>query len=373
MTENYLGKDIGKLGFGFMRLPRKGNDFDYELINKMVDRFLEAGFTYFDTAYVYPGSEEAMRKTLVERYPREKYQIASKLNMLNVQKPEDMQEVFETSLKRLGTDYLDFYLLHGLNAASNKKCEEIGAWDFVKKLKAEGKIKHYGFSYHDNAENLDEILTNHPDAEFVQLQINYLDWDSEDVQSRKVYETARRHNKPILIMEPLKGGLLANEDSALGRFLQKANPHVSVASWAVRFAASLDGLIAMLSGMNSMEQLEDNIKTVQNLKPLTESEMQVIKEAVELLNSIPRIPCTDCKYCVEQCPQNINIPALIRIYNNYLVYNSTLNSEMPFRMATANRGLPSSCITCKACEEQCPQHIEISDIMSKMVPLYETK
>lgn len=371
MTGDYLGKEIGKLGFGFMRLPRKGNDFDYDLICKMVDRFLEAGFTYFDTAYVYFGSEEAMRKTLVERHPREKYQIATKLNMLNVQKPEDMQTVFETSLRRLGTDYVDFYLLHGLSAMTNKRCEEVGAWDFVRKLKEEGKIKHYGFSYHDNAENLDEILRNHPDAEFVQLQINYLDWDSEDVQSRKVYETARRHRKPVLIMEPLKGGLLANEDSHLGKLLKKANPDVSVASWAVRFAASLDGLITMLSGMNSMEQLEDNIKTVQNLKPLSEAEMQVIKEAVDLLNSIPRVPCTECQYCVEQCPQNINIPALIRIYNNYLVYNTTLNSEFPFRMATANRGLPSSCVACRACEEQCPQHIEISDIMSKMVPLYE--
>lgn len=371
MADKYLGENIEKLGFGFMRLPRNDTGFDYDLINKMVDRYLEAGFTYFDTAYVYQGSEEAMRETLVKRHPREKYQIADKLNMMNVNKPEEMQTIFETSLKRLGTDYIDFYLLHGLSQMTNKKCEEMGAWDFVKKLKSEGKIKHYGFSYHDSAENLDAILTAHQDAEFVQLQINYLDWDSEDVQSRGVYEVARKHNKPILIMEPLKGGLLAGSQSAISKVLKAADPEASLASWAFRFAASLDGVIAVLSGMNSMEQMEDNITTFKNLKPLSENDMKVIKEAVNVLKSIPRVPCTACNYCVEQCPENINIPALMNLYSNYLVYNSTANSEMPYKFATMNRGTPSSCISCKACEEQCPQHIEISDIMSKMTPLYD--
>jgi predicted aldo/keto reductase-like oxidoreductase len=371
MAGKYLGENVGKLGFGFMRLPKKDAGFDLELINRMVDRFLEAGFTYFDTAYVYMGSEEAIRETLVKRHPRDKYTIASKLNMMNVMKSEDMQTVFETSLKRLGTDYLDYYLLHGLNAMTNKRCEELGAWDFVKKLKAEGKIKHYGFSYHDNPENLDAILTAHPDAEFVQLQINYLDWDSEDVKSRGVYEVARKHNKPIIIMEPLKGGLLADENSTVSKVLKKADPSASLASWAMRFVASLDGVFNVLSGMNSMEQMEDNINTFQNLKPLSDDEMKVIDEAVNVLKSIPRVPCTSCNYCVEQCPQKINIPALMNLYSNYLVYNSTANSEMAFMFATANRGKPSDCVSCKACEEQCPQHIEISDIINKMAPLYE--
>lgn len=371
MSDSYLGESIGKLGFGFMRLPRKGHDFDYEAINKMVDRFLEAGFTYFDTAYVYTGSEEALSKTLIKRHPREKFQIASKLNMMSVHKPEDMQLVFETSLKRLDTYYIDYYLLHGLGTMTNKKCEDLGAWEYVKQLKAEGRVKHYGFSFHDSPETLDSILTSHPDAEFVQLQINYLDWDSADVQARKLYEVASKHNKPIIIMEPLKGGLLADSNSTISKLLKTANPDASLASWAIRFVAHLDGLITILSGMNSMEQLDDNIRTVKELQPLTDSEMNALREAVDILRSIPTVPCTDCKYCVENCPQNINIPALMRLYSNYLVYNSTANSDFPFMMATMNKGKPSSCVTCHVCEEHCPQHIDISDIMSKMVPLYE--
>jgi predicted aldo/keto reductase-like oxidoreductase len=195
MTDTYLGRSIGKLGFGFMRLPRSGGDFDYAAINAMVDAFLDAGFTYFDTAYVYQGSEDALRKTLVERHPRDRYQIATKLPMFLLKEPADMRKTFEESCRRLGTDSIDFYLLHGLDAKSNETAEKLGAWEFAKTLKDEGKIRHYGFSFHDTADKLDEILTRHPDAEFVQLQINYLDWDSEDVQSRLVYETALRHGK----------------------------------------------------------------------------------------------------------------------------------------------------------------------------------
>jgi predicted aldo/keto reductase-like oxidoreductase len=371
MSDTYLGQSIGKLGFGFMRLPRKGSDFDYEQINKMVDAFLAQGFTYFDTAFVYMGSEEAMRKTLVERHPRGKYQIASKLPMMALNKSEDMQGVFDTTLQRLGTDYLDFYLLHGLGKDQNEKAEKLGAWDFVRDLKAKGKVKHYGFSFHDTAEALDEILTKHPDAEFVQLQINYLDWESDDVQSRKCYEVARRHNKPITIMEPVKGGLLAAGDSPVAKPLKAADPNASVASWAVRFAASLDGLITMLSGMSAFEQLEDNLNTVKNLKPLDAREMKAIDEAVAILKSIPRVPCTGCRYCVENCPQKINIPAMMDIYSDYLVYNTTANSDFSFMFATKDGGKPSSCIACRVCEGHCPQHIEITDILSKMAPLYE--
>ncbi|NMA25895.1 MAG: Fe-S oxidoreductase [Clostridiales bacterium] len=371
MPDTYLGESIGKLGFGCMRLPKAGGDFDYAQINRMVDAFLEQGFTYFDTAFVYTGSEEAMRKTLIERHKRDKYTIASKLSFMVANTPEDMQMEIDTSLRRLGTDYLDFYLLHGLGRDQNVKAEKLGGWDFVRNLKAKGKIRHYGFSFHDTPEALDEILTKHPDAEFVQLQINYLDWDSDDVQSRKCYETARKHNKPIVIMEPVKGGLLASGDSPISKVLRAADPGASVASWAVRFAASLDGIITVLSGMSSMEQMEDNIKTVKNLKPLDAREMKVLEEVVAILKSIPRVPCTGCRYCVDNCPQKINIPAMMDLYSNYLVYNTTANSDFPFFLATKDGDKPSSCIACRVCEGHCPQHIEISDILAKMAPLYE--
>jgi predicted aldo/keto reductase-like oxidoreductase len=373
MSEKYLGESIGKLGFGFMRLPRAGFGFDIEQIKKMVDAYLAAGFTYFDTAYIYMGSEEAMNQALVSRHPRDKYTIASKLPMMMIKSAEEMQTYFETSLQRLGTDYIDFYLLHGLGEKTNEKAEELGAWDFVKKLKAEGKVRHYGFSFHDTPEALDTILTRHPDAEFVQLQINYLDWESEDVQSRRLYEVARKHNIPITIMEPLKGGLLASEDSAISEILKKANPNASVASWAVRFAATLEGVITMLSGMSTFEQLEDNLKTCKDLKPLSKDEMDLVLKAAETLRSVPRVPCTGCRYCVENCPQKINIPALMDLYSNYLVYKSTANSDMSFMFATMNAGKPSDCITCRICEGHCPQKITIPDILEKMVPLYEKK
>jgi predicted aldo/keto reductase-like oxidoreductase len=371
VTEKYLGESTGKLGYGFRRLPTKEDgSFDQEPLIKMVDAFLAAGFTYFDTAYVYPGSEEALREVLVKRLPRDSFTIATKMPMFQVNSPEDMQATFDTSRARLGVDYIDFYLMHGLNRELCEKMEQIGGWDFVKKCKEDGKVKHYGFSFHSTPEDLDFILTRHPDAEFVLLQINYLDWDNEEVQSRRLYETARRHNKPILIMEPVKGGLLAGSGSRMQKLLRDANPDVSEASWAIRFAASLDGLIAVLSGMGNMEQLEDNIHTIQNLKPLTSAESAILREAVALINSIPQIPCTGCKYCVENCPQQINIPPLIRLYNEYLLYEQKNTSGFPYEMATEGGRTPSTCLACRVCETHCPQHIEISELMRKMADIF---
>jgi predicted aldo/keto reductase-like oxidoreductase len=251
------------------------------------------------------------------------------------------------------------------------KLEALGGWEFIRKLKADGRIKHYGFSFHDTPENLDTILTRHPDAEFVQLQINYLDWDDPKVQSRRLYETARRHNKPIIIMEPVKGGLLAGAGSQAGDVLLRANPGVSDASWAVRFAAARDGLITMLSGMNTMEQLQDNIRTIKNLTPLTEDELATVGEAVKLINSVPRVPCTGCRYCVDNCPQKLNIPFLIHIYNDYLMFRQKVSSGMPYMAATSDGRTPDTCVACRSCEEHCPQHIEISDVMGKMAELFK--
>jgi predicted aldo/keto reductase-like oxidoreductase len=372
MADSYLGETIGKLGYGFMRLPTKTDgSFDLEPMKKMVDVFLGAGFTYFDTAYVYPGSEEALRETVVKRHPRGSFTITTKMPLFLVDTPEDMLSTFNTSLDRLGVDFLDFYLLHGLGLKLNEKIEKLGAWDFVKKLKAEGRIRHYGFSFHDTPEALDTLLTRHPDAEFVQLQINYLDWENPGVRSRELFETARRHNKPFTIMEPVKGGLLAGAGSQAEKLLRAKNPNVSGASWAVRFAASLPGLVTMLSGMGNMAQLEDNIKTVKNLKPLTDDELNTLREVVRSINSVPQLPCTGCRYCVPNCPQQLNIPALMKLHNDYLRYRQKMSIGFPFDEATKGGRFPSACLACRVCEEHCPQHIGISDVMRELAAVYE--
>lgn len=363
---------IGKLGFGFMRMPTaEGLGIDLGLLKKMVDRYLDAGFSYFDTSYVYGGSEEALHEALVKRHPRSSFRIATKMPLFIVESRKDMQSTFETSMNRLSIDYLDIYLLHGLTLEKCEKLERIGGWDFARELKASGRIKHYGFSFHDTPENLDEILKRHPDTELVQLQINYLDWESGNVQSRRLYETVRKHGKPFTIMGPVKGGLLSGVGSIAENELRKINPEVSAASWAVRFAASLEGLITMLSGMGTMEQLEDNIKTIQNLKPLTESELVTIHKVVELINSIPRVQCTDCKYCIGNCPQQLNIPMLITLYNDYLSYRQKISVGYTYEWATESGRFPSICTACRSCEAHCPQHINISDIMKEMAAVFE--
>ena len=371
MSDLIKDYSIGKLGFGFMRLPKKDGEFDKALIDAMVDKFLESGFTYFDTAYVYEGSEVAMRESLVKRHPRENYTIASKLNSFTVTSSDELIERFETTLERLGTDYVDFYLLHGMNGNSAKKYEALGSWEFLAEQKAKGRIRHIGFSYHGTASDLAEILTKHPETEFVQLQINYLDWESPKVDSRGVYETARRFNVPVVIMEPIKGGALASDDSAIAPMLKDANPDVSVASWALRFAASLDGVLVALSGMGSLEQMVDNVKTASSLTPMNDEELALLKKAVEVINAIPRIPCTGCEYCVKGCPSSIKIPNLMNTYSNYLVYNTTANVGHAYNMHTRGAGKASDCVGCKACEQICPQGIEITDILGKLAELFD--
>ncbi|MDR1328113.1 MAG: aldo/keto reductase [Oscillospiraceae bacterium] len=384
----YLGESIPKLGFGFMRLPRADGDsggggfggfgappkFDMPQIEKMVDYFLDNGFTYFDTAFVYQGSEEAMREALVKRHPdRESYQIASKLNLMAIQNRslEGLKQEFETTMERLGTPYLDFYLLHGLGGPSIASAEELGAWDYLKELKAAGKIRHAGLSFHGTPEELDELLTKHPEAEFVQLQINYLDWENPQVQSRRLYETARAHNTPITVMEPIKGGQLASEASVFGEALKRSAPDVSVASWALRYVASLDGLITILSGMSTYEQLVDNVKTFKNIQKLSGDDRKLLDAAVATINSVPSVPCTRCNYCSPNCPQKINIPALIGLYNDYLVYRSAEGISRSYGFMAMQGGKAKDCIACKTCEEHCPQHIEIADTIAKLSPLVD--
>ena len=383
MSEKYLGESLPKLGFGFMRLPRlpvgpdtpvgpfgPQADFDSEQVNKMVDHYLANGYTYFDTAFVYQGSEEMLRDSLVKRYPdREKYQIASKLNLMFANNREEMEKEFGTTMERLDTPYLDFYMLHGLGAETAAKAEEIGAWDYVRQLKSDGKIKHYGFSFHGAPEVLDDILTKHPDAEFVQLQLNYLDWDSTDIRSREQYEIARRHNTPIAVMEPLKGGKLASESFPPAVDFKAAEPNDSCASWGLRFIADLEGIMIILSGMSTYDQVVDNVKTFNALKPLADADRAIIAKAAETVRSFPGVPCTECNYCSPNCPQGIFVPAMIGFYNDYLIYQdpATVGGHAySFQKAKAK-----DCIACGVCNEHCPQNINIPEVLAKLSPLVD--
>ncbi|MDR0916203.1 MAG: aldo/keto reductase [Oscillospiraceae bacterium] len=364
--------DIKKLGFGYMRLPLKNGRFDSDTVNAMVDRFLKLGFTYFDTAFIYEGSEDALRESLVERYPRDSFQIATKLAVFAISDPTKQREQLEMSLKRLGTDFIDYYLIHGLGGESIKTADRLDSWGYMRSVKEQGLARHIGFSFHGTPDELDGILTNHPEMEFVQLQINYLDWENPEVRSRELYEIARRHGKPISVMEPTKGGLLAGQDSTAGDVLKAADPSVSVASWAFRFIWSLDGIMVALSGMENLDQINDNAATFEHFTPLTPDERAKIEEAAERIREAPRVPCTSCRYCTSHCPQKIQIPTYIGIYNNMLAFRDTNSTGYSYSQNSfPGMSTPADCIKCKACEEHCPQHIEISQIMDNFTAKLE--
>lgn len=321
--EHYFGEETPKLGFGLMRLPKLSNGkIDIEQTKKMVDMFMDAGQTYFDTAYVYDGgdSERAAKEALIDRYPRESFTIATKLcAWAGDHSEEKAKQQFFTSLERTGAGYIDYYLLHALQAGNYKLYDQYHIWDFVKEQKAKGLIKHWGFSFHATPDILDEILTAHPDAEFVQLQLNYADWENPDITSRENYEVARKHGKSIVVMEPVKGGALANPPEKVKEIFGEINKEASYASWAIRYVASLDGIITVLSGMSNVEQMEDNLSYMKNFKPLNEQEQSAIQKAQEAINGVKSIPCTACHYCTDGCPQQIPIPEIFAARNKQLV------------------------------------------------------
>ena len=373
MADSYLVESIKKLGFGLMRLPMNGDEIDMDQTKKMVDTFMSKGFTYFDTAYVYIGgkSEVALKEAVVDRYPRDSFQCATKLPLWDQKSREELQEILDTSLQRAGLEYYDFYLLHAMSAERAQKADELRAWDFMKQVKAQGKAKHIGFSFHDSAEALEDILKNHPEMEFVQLQINYADWESDSVQSRKCYEVARKYNKPVIIMEPVKGGSLATMTPEVQKLFKDANPDASIPSWAIRYCASLEGIITVLSGMSNEEQLNDNVSYMEDFQPLTDSERQVVAKAVEILNNTPTIPCTACKYCVDGCPQKINIPGVFSAMNNFTLYNNLPGAKGSYQNAVKDGGKAGDCIQCGNCEAHCPQHIQIIEELKKAAATLE--
>lgn len=361
--ERYFGEATPKLGFGLMRLPKtKDGKIDLEQTKQMVDRFMEAGLTYFDTAYVYDDgdSERAAKAALVDRYPRESFTLATKLcAWMGAHDEKSAKQQFYTSLERTGAGYFDYYLLHALQAGNYKTYDKYHIWDFVKEQKEKGLIKHWGFSFHATPDILDQLLTDHPDAEFVQLQLNYADWENPDVTARENYEVARKHGKSIVVMEPVKGGALANPPTKVQEIFRQADLKASFASWAIRYAASLDGIITVLSGMSNLEQMEDNLSYMKDFRPLNAHEQQAIRKAQEAINGVKSIPCTACHYCIGGCPKQIPIPEIFAARNRQLVWGQLQEGQAAYDQLAAKGNVASDCIGCGQCERACPQQIKV--------------
>ena len=369
---SYLGESIPKLGFGLMRLPKLDDgSIDIEQVKQMVDAFLEAGCTYFDTARAYGDSEAAIRQALVERYPRESYQLATKnAAWIKAKDAAEARADFDISLKQTGAGYFDFYLIHNTGGPRTAVFDKFGMWDFVKELKAAGKVKHIGLSHHDNAETLDKILDDHPEMEFVQLQVNYADWENDGTQSRKCVEVAQKHGLPVVIMEPVRGGTLATPPDPVANVLKEANPDASFVSWALRFAFGTPSLITVLSGMSNLEQMQQNLETWRTYEPLSEDELATLRLAKKKLDEMLDNPCTNCQYCMKACPMDIKISQIMEALNRASMYGEA-NGKNWFGFQTAAGGKASECIQCFSCEAACPQHIEIVGKLARAAELFE--
>lgn len=370
-------KTMKKLGFGTMRLPVIDGDtakVDLEKFSQMVDLFLARGFTYFDTSYVYHGgmSESALKTALVDRYPRDKFTITTKLPVFLLQSDGDTRKYFAEQLQRLGTDYVDYYWLHALNAATYAQAEKFHAFEEMQKLKDEGKIRHLGFSFHDSAQVLDRILTAHPEMEYVQLQLNYFDWDSNSVQAKACYETVVRHGRQVVVMEPVKGGSLVQVPAEVEQMFRQKQPDLSNASWAIRFAASLDHVLVVLSGMSNMEQVEDNTSYMENFVPLDQEEQEIVQKAAAVIRSQREVDCISCGKCTQVCPEKIPMADYFDMYNEFCQMHHYTNGMVYYGAFPAGTGKASACIGCGKCEEVCPKKLPIQDLLKKVAAAFET-
>lgn len=363
-----------KLGFGCMRLPMTGGaegQVDLEQFTRMVDLYMDAGFCYFDTARVYINreSERALREALVKRYPRNSFLLTDKLSGSQFSTEADIRPLFEEQLQDTGVDYFDYYLMHAMARESYEKFEKCHAFRVVSELKAEGKIKHMGISFHDKPAVLERILQKHPEIEVVQIQLNYLDYDDPSIESGAVYEVCRKYEKPIFVMEPVKGGGLADlppDAAGVFRELGQGSP----ASYALRYAAGFEGVEMVLSGMSNVAQMADNIAVMEDPKPLDARELAAIAQVREILRQQDTVPCTACRYCVAGCPKGISIPDLFACLNTKRVYQDW-GSDFYYTVHTKDRGKASDCIGCRRCEKSCPQHLEVTALLRQVAEAFE--
>ncbi len=368
-----------KLGFGLMRLPLINGNFsqiDKKQLCEMIDVFIENGFQYFDTAWFYHDgqSEIAVKECLVNRYPRSAFVLADKMPISLINDESELENYFNTQLEKCGVDYFDYYLIHNIGGSRRKKVDDLHVFEFISEKKKAGLVKHIGFSFHDTADMLDEILTHHPEVDFVQIQLNYLDWENDAIQSRKCYETAKKHGKPVIVMEPVKGGTLSYMPKKAENSLLSLHKDWSVASWALRFAMSFDNVMIVLSGMSNLNQIKENIQCAQSNEPFGEKEYSCVRKAAEIIKSTAVIPCTGCAYCIQDCPKKIAIPKYFSLYNVDIIEPETKSwtaQSLLYTHFSEQYGKASDCIGCGQCEKMCPQNIPIRQWLKKIALRFE--